>query len=102
MTYFTQMAIYGTVLRVWEFKHPDGHLEYTIIPPIWATRYRKEGSRTLFACVRGFASGVAADEVRVDYAASGTHLGRRTRWKVVPAHIQKVCREQFPDYTPAA
>lgn len=90
---------YGTTLRLYD-NGGESFDRYTILPPRWAREYmdRNPGQWTAIAASehpfhpQGFGQHVTA--------APGPHLGKRIKWKDLPADVQKFARQAFPEFAP--
>lgn len=94
------LARYGTALRCYDNGGKTAD-RYTIIPPRWAgDDYREHAPGCWLALAasaepfhpQGFGQHTAA--------MPGPHLGRRIHWDTLPADVQRLARQSFPEYAP--
>lgn len=88
---------YGAVLRCYD--NGGATLDrYTIVPPRWATEHKSRGANTWAAI--GASAHPFQSVGQMTLAAPGPHLGRRIHWDDLPADVQRMAQQAFPDYSP--
>ncbi|MDQ2077509.1 hypothetical protein [Marinimicrobium sp. ABcell2] len=87
---------YGTVLRLYD-NGGETKDRFTLIPPRWAKQYKERQPGVWLAV----ASGVDPIGMSGHCAAvPGHHLGRRVHWNDLPAPVQQLACQAFPEFAP--
>ena len=91
---------YGTALRCYDNGGKTAD-RYTIIPPRYAKQYRLHAPG-MWEAIGANAAPFHPQGIGMHVtAAPGSHLGRRVHWRDLPADVQRLARQSFPDYAPA-